>query len=522
MARKWWTLTAVVAGMFMLLDVAIVNVTLPEIQKAFGASLPDLQWVIDAYALTLAALLLTTGALADRFGRRVMFAVGTAAFMAGSLLCGLATGESTTIRRRLSALPAEPARSRPRLCLAQAFTALARSHAEAAGARPEAAERPAADADDIFGPSAGRAASLLANVSAAVTAGHAWLAGLRGDAGAMAALASEARAGLGEGEWMLDPLSRLNLALADWLRGRLDDAERGFAASLTGWRAAGERGLAARACLFLGQVQRAQGRLDAALGTYLQMLEFTGRPGAPALPLAGIAYVGMAEVECQRNELDAARRHVTEGIAGCRQLSDTQTLARGLATLAWIRQAEGDAAGALEAVAEAERAGPIAAVASLLNPVPAQQARLLLAHGDVAAAARWTKERGLSPDDEPVYQREREHLVLARVLLAQDLPGPALALVERLLTAATGQDRTGSVIELRALQALALAASGDQSGAVAALDEALTLARPQGYAARATRPRPAGRAGRCPRRPARLPGPGRAGVRHGRGGRFRA
>src|SRR6266702_3767584 len=60
MARKWWTLTAVVAGLFMLLlDVTIVNVALPQIQQAFGASLSDLQWVIDAYALTLAALLLS-------------------------------------------------------------------------------------------------------------------------------------------------------------------------------------------------------------------------------------------------------------------------------------------------------------------------------------------------------------------------------------------------------------------------------------------------------------------------------
>jgi EmrB/QacA subfamily drug resistance transporter len=93
MARKWWTLTAVMAGMFMLLlDVTIVNVALPQIQKAFGASLPDLQWIIDAYALTLAALLLTAGALADRFGRRITFAAGTAIFTAGSLLCGLATG----------------------------------------------------------------------------------------------------------------------------------------------------------------------------------------------------------------------------------------------------------------------------------------------------------------------------------------------------------------------------------------------------------------------------------------------
>jgi EmrB/QacA subfamily drug resistance transporter len=93
MARKWWTLTAVCVGVFMLLlDVTIVNVALPDIQNRFHASLSDLQWVIDAYALTLAAALLTAGSLADRWGRRAMFVAGTVVFTAGSLLCGLATG----------------------------------------------------------------------------------------------------------------------------------------------------------------------------------------------------------------------------------------------------------------------------------------------------------------------------------------------------------------------------------------------------------------------------------------------
>ncbi|WP_037915312.1 MFS transporter [Actinacidiphila yeochonensis] len=93
MARKWWTLTAVVAGVFMLvLDITIVNVALPDIGSDFDSSLSDLQWVIDAYALALAAGLLTGGSLADLWGRRRLYAVGTAVFTAGSLLCGLATG----------------------------------------------------------------------------------------------------------------------------------------------------------------------------------------------------------------------------------------------------------------------------------------------------------------------------------------------------------------------------------------------------------------------------------------------
>jgi EmrB/QacA subfamily drug resistance transporter len=91
MARKWWTLTAVCTGVFMLLlDVTIVNVALPQIQRSFRADLSDLQWVIDAYALTLASLLLTAGSIADLAGRRKVFAIGIVVFMAGSTLCGFA------------------------------------------------------------------------------------------------------------------------------------------------------------------------------------------------------------------------------------------------------------------------------------------------------------------------------------------------------------------------------------------------------------------------------------------------
>ncbi len=91
METKWWTLIAVCLGVFMLLlDITIVNVALPDIQQVLTASLSDLQWVIDAYALTLAALQLTAGSLADRYGRRLLFAIGTGIFTLGSLLCGLA------------------------------------------------------------------------------------------------------------------------------------------------------------------------------------------------------------------------------------------------------------------------------------------------------------------------------------------------------------------------------------------------------------------------------------------------
>jgi EmrB/QacA subfamily drug resistance transporter len=89
--EKWWTLVAVCVGTFMLLlDVTIVIVALPDIQHGLGATFGDVQWVVDAYALTLASLLLTAGVLADRYGRRLLFTIGLVIFTAGSLLCGLA------------------------------------------------------------------------------------------------------------------------------------------------------------------------------------------------------------------------------------------------------------------------------------------------------------------------------------------------------------------------------------------------------------------------------------------------
>ena len=89
--HKWSTLLAVSIGTFMLLlDVTVVNVALPRIQADLRAGFDELRWVIDAYALTLAATLLIFGSLADRFGRRRVFGIGLLGFAAASLACGLA------------------------------------------------------------------------------------------------------------------------------------------------------------------------------------------------------------------------------------------------------------------------------------------------------------------------------------------------------------------------------------------------------------------------------------------------
>ena len=390
--------------------------------------------------------------------------------------------EGATLARWLAELPTELVSSRPRLCLAQTFVAVANSDLAAAEPPLDGAERAFSPAlDGPFEPSVGKAASLLTNVPAAIALERAALAHLRGDAEGTAVFASQALAMVGEGEWMLDSILHWHLAMAEWLRGRLLQAEHAFESSIAQWRRVGEPTLAAWGSHHLGQVQRAQARQGAALDTYQQTLEITTPRGQSALPASGLPHVGMAEVAYQRDELDAALAHVMEGIARCRQFAYSQALAMGLATLAWIRQAKGDQAGARDVIGEAEQIAPSSVVTSLLNPVPAQRVRLLLAQGEVTAAARWMEERGLGPDDEPGYPREPEYLVLARVLLAQDRPAPALALLGRLHTAAAAQNRAGSIIEIQALQALALAAAGDDNAAVNTLAQALMLGCPQGY-----------------------------------------
>ncbi len=90
--RKWWTLIAVCTAVFMLLlDITVVNVALPDIQRSLHSSFADLQWVVDAYSLTLAAFLLTAGVVGDIYGRREVFAIGLGIFSASSLVCGLST-----------------------------------------------------------------------------------------------------------------------------------------------------------------------------------------------------------------------------------------------------------------------------------------------------------------------------------------------------------------------------------------------------------------------------------------------
>jgi LuxR family maltose regulon positive regulatory protein len=392
-------------------------------------------------------------------------------------------GEGATMDRWLSALPDGLIRARPRLSLARAIWALISGRVDEVEPLLTDAERALATADQPHKPPVEEAASGLANVLGTVAQLRAELARQRGDAESAIQFAQRALAHTDSGDRYLRYLSRWNLAVATLMQGRVGEAEQALAELVCDpWATGPNHFFAVRACYTLGQAQRGQGRLGAALQTYRRGLELAVEAGRPPVPTAGMPHVGLAEILCEQNNLDGALEHATEGVVLCRQLGYAQQSVTSLSVLARIRQAQGDQAGALEAISEAERLVPNAnQLVDIIFPVAVQRARLLLAQGNVDDAARWCAERRLGVEDELSYLREREHLVLARVLLAQDKPDQALSLLERLREEAEMASRAGSVIEILALQALALWARGKKERAVGTLTRALALAEPEGY-----------------------------------------
>ena len=392
----------------------------------------------------------------------------------------LRRGENVSLGRWLSVLPDEVVRSRPALCLAQSLMEFHRGHLDPAERLLEQAERAFDPGQEQQGFEVATDAGMVAEVPAVIALLRAQVVGARGDADRMAEYARSALAHLAEEEagprfwarWLSGPW-------ADWMRGRLAAAERAYAEMLAEGRAAPDLYPLMLSCLPLGEVQQGQGKLGAALRTYREGLRFATEGGRVSPFHAAAAHLGIAQVLYERDQLDDALRHVTDSIELGRQM--IWFFEQRLVASAWIRQAIGEAEAALEAMNEACRMYPSPDTISIWHPGPSERARLLLAQGRAGEAARWTEERGLRPEDEVSYAREREHLVLARVLLAGPDPDRALGLLERLEALAESQGRQQSLIQIRAVRSLALQSAGDHQGALVSLADALSLARPEGY-----------------------------------------
>lgn len=386
-------------------------------------------------------------------------------------------GEGATMDRWMSALPRHLVRARPRLCLARATWSLINGRIDEAEPLLDSAERAFASGDGAEGPPL----EWLSNVPAALAQLRAELARQKGDAEGAIDFGLQALAHADDADATLLYLARWELAGGTLMQGRAAEAEDILADMVRG-SGGPHLYFSVHSRYTLSQAQRAQGRLGAALRTCHDALDLATDAGRPTSSVAGVAHTGLAEILRERDDLDAALEHAVEGVALCRRLGHAQWLAASLTALAWIRQARGDDSDALESIAEAERVLPSPAMAvDMFFPAAVQRMRILLAQGDISAAAQWCAERSLDAGDDACYLREREYLVFARVLIAQGRHEQARPLLDRLLKAAEGTGRAGSAIEILTLQALASWAANTRAQAIAALGKALSLGEPEGY-----------------------------------------
>ncbi len=276
------------------------------------------------------------------------------------------------------------------------------------------------------------------------------------------------------------------LGLAYWTSGDLEAAYRTFADGMANLQKAGNISDAINGATTLSAIRIAQGRLHDAMHIYERALQLAMEQTTPTLRGTADIYVGMSELEREHNNLDIATQHLLRGKELGEHIGFPQNRYRWRVAMARIREAQGDLHGALDLFDEAERLY-MSDFSPNVHPIAARKTRVWIAQGRLGESLNWLREQGLSAEDDFTYLHEFEHITLAMILLARyrsdhtDNISETIRFLERLLKAAQEGGRIGSVIEILVLQALAHQAQGDISAALIPLQEALTLAEPEGY-----------------------------------------
>lgn len=277
------------------------------------------------------------------------------------------------------------------------------------------------------------------------------------------------------------------LGLAYWSDGELELAYRTFADGVASFRMAGNLHFATTGTYILANMRIAQGRLSAAIQLYEQSLQTIADQGELIRSGSADIYTGLSELSCERGDLDSAAAYLEKSEAlGANSLLPRWRY-RWCLGQARLKRTQGELNVALELLDEAEREyirGPVPDI----RPVSTMKAQLWIAQKRLDEAESWAAEQGLSVEGDITYLREFDYIMLARLLIVQyhskgneRYLTDAITLLARLLSDAEENNRTGSVIEIMMLQALAYEAQQEMPSAIAALDSALRLAAPEGY-----------------------------------------
>lgn len=378
----------------------------------------------------------------------------------------------TTLAKRLKALPKELVQTRPFLCVFQAWMHLLAGRIEEAKQWLQKAERLLAPATqdeepvdrEIYGHiSMIRAHIALKNreLAKAVELAHQTMddtlerSPLRGHVAVIEGLAA----------FWSDDLEAANQALSEAISIALD-CDHMF--------------MAVDASIWLGYIKTLQGRLHEAGNFYRDAIQLADLGGKRILPIAGCAYIGLALLEREWNNLATAEDLLRDGLELCNLFGTSRIWHLALAR---VRQAQGDLGKALEEIqkADEERSNPDVAFSHLRTDH--ERVRLWLSHSgrNLPAAIRWAEDSGINTEDAPSFSQWIASTLLARVLIVEGEISKASGLLNRLRNDAVAHGRNGDLIEILALLALIHETQGDTTQAEASLKRALVLAEEEGY-----------------------------------------
>ncbi|MEM9908465.1 MAG: LuxR C-terminal-related transcriptional regulator [Cyanobacteria bacterium P01_D01_bin.44] len=395
----------------------------------------------------------------------------------------------TTVLGWITSLPDALIRNRPVLSVAYALVLLNDGQLDAVESRLQDAERCLrADSPDPLAVVVTDNAQLQ-SLPASIANARAYRAQALWDVSSTVTYAQQALELLPEDEEYERGTTAALLGLAYWTSGRPEAGYRSFAEGLAIFKQMGLTQIAIGGTTILAQMSMAQGRLHRAINICEQSLQLATEQGGPVRAGTPELYLALSEVRYEQGDRLSASQLLLSG-----ETLRQQASLSGVKFLWWVVQArlkaaEGDLETALDQLHEAERLYHQAPMpVPDVRPIAALRARLWVRQGKLTKALSWVSDRGLSVDDELSYIHEYEHLTLARVLIAQyrrdcidNALYQAIGLLARLLETAEAEERTGSIIEILVVQALAYEAKGDLAGAIVPLERALTLAEPEGH-----------------------------------------
>lgn len=381
-------------------------------------------------------------------------------------------------------LPEDVVRVRPVL-----LTQMAQSFMDAG--EPEASEAYLQVAEGCLNGSSSRMVAAdeaqLGPLPAVIAMTRAYNAQVQGNLSATVKYAELALQLIPEGDLFRRAQATIMLEVTHWTTGDLESARSALGDWMNSMQKAGNFVFVVASAFALADILIAQGHLREAVKTNQQAIQLAAEHGKDEQHITAHHYLGLAMLYHEMGE-DAA---AAEQLQKAREMGVQTTLVdwsyRWHLAQARLKESGGDLEAALVLLDEAKLVYVKTPIPDT-RPIESLKAKVYLKQGRLALAQDWARARGLSADDEISYLGEFEHLTLARVLLAgyQSRQGrssflQAIGLLERLLKAAEGQRRIGSVIEILVVQALAHQSQGNLPLALASLERALALAEPEGY-----------------------------------------